>query len=213
MLSIIKSFGLTGINGYLVNVEVDLNQGLPNYDLVGLVGTSTKESKERVRSAIKNSGFKYPILKITINLAPADTKKEGPLYDLPIAIGILSASEQVNIASAQRYLMIGELGLNGDLKKVNGVLPILISARQLGFKKIILPKDNEKQIFGIVPTELFYTQEPILAPIVKRKLYCKTVALDCISFRVIPHQRTQILIQCLSPCFCIYAVLTLQKLD
>ncbi len=155
MLSIIKSFGLTGINGYLVNVEVDLNQGLPNYDLVGLVGTSTKESKERVRSAIKNSGFKYPILKITINLAPADTKKEGPLYDLPIAIGILSASEQVNIASAQRYLMIGELGLNGDLKKVNGVLPILISARQLGFKKIILPKDNEKEASFIEGLEVY----------------------------------------------------------
>lgn len=145
MLSIIKSYGLIGINGYFVNVEVDINNGLPSYDIVGLVGTSTKESKERVKSAIKNSGFKYPILKITINLAPADIKKEGPLYDLPIAIGILSASEQVNLEKASQYLFIGELSLNGDIKKVNGVLPVLISARQMGFKNIIIPKENENE--------------------------------------------------------------------
>ncbi len=142
MLSIIKSFGLNGISGYLVKCEVDINQGLPGYDIVGLVGTSIKESKERVRSAIKNSCLQYPILKITVNLAPADTKKEGPIYDLAIAIGLLSATEQVNLQNSQQFIFLGELSLDGTVKRINGVLPILISARQQGYKKIILPKEN-----------------------------------------------------------------------
>ena len=95
MLSIVNSYGLSGINGYIIKCEVDISNGLPGYDIVGLVGTSMKESKERVKSAIKNSALKYPIVKITVNLAPADTKKEGPLYDLPVALGILNATEQI----------------------------------------------------------------------------------------------------------------------
>lgn len=142
MLSIIKSYGLTGIEGYQVKVEVDINQGLPGYDIVGLVGTSIKESKERVRSAIKNSCLQYPILKVTVNLAPADTKKEGPIYDLAIAIGMLSATEQVKLDHVRDYVFLGELGLNGELRKINGVLPILISAREAGFTKFIIPKEN-----------------------------------------------------------------------
>lgn len=142
MLSTIKSYGLTGINGYLVKCEIDINQGLPGYEIVGLVGTAIKESKERVKSAIKNSGLKYPIVKITINLAPADTKKDGPLYDLPIALGILSATEQVHRDKLKDYIIFGELGLDGEIRKVNGVLPILISARLDGFKKVIIPKEN-----------------------------------------------------------------------
>lgn len=145
MLSIVKSYGLKGIEGYLVVAEVDINQGLPSYDIVGLVGTSTKESKERVRSAIKNSGLSYPILKITVNLAPADTKKEGSLYDLAIAVGILSATEQINIAKVKDYIFLGELSLDGAVRKVNGVLPILIAARSEGHKKVIIPKENEKE--------------------------------------------------------------------
>src|SRR5574344_1568205 len=142
MLSKTQSFGLKGIEGYPVSVEVDINQGLPTYDIVGLVGTSTKESKERVRSAIKNSALVYPIHKITINLAPADTKKEGPIYDLAIAIGILCASEQIDSSLVKDYVYLGELGLDGDVRKINGVLPILIAAREKGYNKIILPKDN-----------------------------------------------------------------------
>jgi len=142
MLSIVKSYGLTGIDGYLVKAEVDINQGLPSYDIVGLVGTSIKESKERVKSAIKNSGFQYPILKLTINLAPADTKKEGPIYDLAVAVGILSASEQANIERVKDYIFLGELSLDGGVRKINGVLPILIAARQDGHKKVIIPKEN-----------------------------------------------------------------------
>lgn len=155
MLSIVKSYGLTGINGYLVKAEIDINQGLPSYDIVGLVGTAIKESKERVKSAIKNSGFQYPILRLTINLAPADTKKEGPIYDLAIAMGILSASEQVNIDKVQDYIFLGELSLDGGVRRINGVLPILIAARQAGYKKIIIPKENEMEASFIDGLEVY----------------------------------------------------------
>ena len=155
MLSIINSYGLTGIDGYKVKVEVDINQGLPGYDIVGLVGTSTKESKERVRSAIKNSCLNYPIHKITVNLAPADTKKDGPIYDLAIAIGLLSATEQVKLDHLKDFILLGELGLNGELRKINGVLPILISALKEGYTKFILPKDNELEASYIDGLEVY----------------------------------------------------------
>lgn len=145
MLSIIKSYGLTGLDGYVVNAEIDINQGLPGYDIVGLVGTAIKESKERVRSAIKNSGLNYPINKITINLAPANTKKEGAIYDLPIAIGVLAATNQLSLDNAKKFMFLGELSLNGEVKKINGVLPILISARNQGIKNIILPYENKQE--------------------------------------------------------------------
>lgn len=155
MLSIVKSFGLQGISGYLINAEIDINQGLPSYEIVGLVGTSIKESKERVRSAIKNSGLQYPILKIIVNLAPANMKKEGPIYDLAIAIGILSATEQVKIHKIKDYIFLGELSLNGSVKHVNGVLPILIAANQLGFKKFIIPSENKNEASFIEGIEVF----------------------------------------------------------
>ncbi len=142
MLSIVKSFGLNGIDGYLVRAEIDINQGLPGYDIVGLVGTAIKESKERVRSAIKNSGLNYPVTKITVNLAPANTKKDGPVYDLAIAVGILSATNQIKIENTKQFVFLGELSLDGTVRKINGVLPILISAKQNGFSNIIIPYDN-----------------------------------------------------------------------
>ena len=145
MLSIIKSFGLNGIDGYEVRVEIDINQGLPSYDIVGLVGTAIKESKERVRSAIKNSGFNYPINKITVNLAPANTHKDGPVYDLAIAVGILSASNQIKIENVKDFVFLGELSLDGTVRKINGVLPILISAKQVGITNIIIPFDNKNE--------------------------------------------------------------------
>ncbi|MBQ7352301.1 MAG: YifB family Mg chelatase-like AAA ATPase [Clostridia bacterium] len=142
MLSIVNSYGLNGIDGYIIKCEVDITNGLPGYDIVGLVGASMKESKERVKSAIKNSGLKYPIVKVTVNLAPADTKKEGPVYDLPVALGILSATEQIPESTLDEYIVLGELGLDGSVRKINGVLPILIAARLDGHKKIIVPKEN-----------------------------------------------------------------------
>ncbi len=145
MLSIIKSFGLNGISGYLVRVEIDINHGLPAYDVVGLADVAIKESKQRVRSAIKNSALEFPINKITVNLAPADTKKEGSIYDLAIAIGLLSATSQVDYAKSKDYAYVGELSLDGSIRKINGLLPILISARDLGVTKIIVPYENAKE--------------------------------------------------------------------
>lgn len=145
MLSKVKSYGLNGLSGYLLDVEVDINLGLPAYETVGLADTAVKESKERVRSAIKNSGFRYPVERITINLAPADTKKEGVLYDLPIALGILSATGQVDYRLLADYVILGELSLDGNLRAANGIMPILISARLEGFRNFIIPKDNAKE--------------------------------------------------------------------
>ena len=158
MLSKILSYGILGIEGYPVTVEVDLSGGLPAFDLVGLADTSIKESKERVRSAIKNSGLDYPINKITINLAPADKKKTGPTYDVAIAVAILSATGKIDIEKISNIVFLGELSLDGTIQKVNGVLPIIISARENGFKKIIIPKANEKEASYIDGLEI-YTAE------------------------------------------------------
>ncbi len=146
MIAKVLSYGLIGIDGYKIDVEVDIHNGLPGYDVVGLADTAIKESKERVKSAIKNTPLvEFPRYKIIVNLAPADTKKEGSYYDLAIAMGILKATDQIKNESIKDYILIGELSLNGDLRKVNGILPILISSRQAGFKKVIIPYDNQNE--------------------------------------------------------------------
>ena len=145
MFSKVNSFGLMGLQGIKIDVEVDTNQGLPSYDIVGLPDAAVKESKERVRSAIKNSGFKFPTNKITVNLAPASVKKAGPNYDLPIAVSILVSSSQLVSSSLNKYVIIGELGLDGKIKAINGVLPALISARGLGYENFIIPKQNARE--------------------------------------------------------------------
>ncbi len=145
MLSKILSFGLNGINGYPVEIEIDLNVGLPGYEVVGLADTAIKESKSRVKAAIKNSTFNYPIHKIIINLAPADTKKEGSMYDLPIALGILGAQGTLKNGVLKDYVILGELALNGEIRKLNGILPMLISAKQMGYQKFIIPKENANE--------------------------------------------------------------------
>lgn len=155
MLSKVLSFGLVGIEGFAVEIETDILGGVPGFDIVGLGDTAVKESKERVKSAIRNSGLEYPVKHYTINLAPADIKKEGPLYDLGIAVGILSASEQIVNKNYKQYIYLGELSLDGSIKKVRGVLPILISARSLGFKKVIIPKENEEEARYIDGMEIY----------------------------------------------------------
>lgn len=145
MLAKVLSYGLNGIDGFLVNVEADIASGLPKFDIVGLADTAVKESKDRVKSAIKNSGYEYPIDAVTINLAPADKKKEGPIYDLPIAMALLAANGKIETKKLKDVIFLGELSLDGSIKKVNGVLPILISAHKLGYKNFIIPKENEKE--------------------------------------------------------------------
>ena len=142
MLAKILSFGLNGITGYPVEIEIDINTGIPGYDVVGLADTAIKESKSRVKSAIKNSTYNYPINKIIINLAPADTKKEGSMYDLPIALGILVAQDIIKNSDLKDYVILGELSLDGEIRKLNGILPMLISAKQLGYSKFIIPYEN-----------------------------------------------------------------------
>jgi len=155
MLAKIMSYGFWGIDGYEVKVEIDINAGIPGYDVVGLADTAVKESKERVRAAIKNSGFNYPINKIIVNLAPANTKKVGSLYDLPIATGILVSNSTISQASVKDYIILGELSLDGTVSKVNGILPMLISAKQRGFKKFIIPYDNMLEASFIDEVEVY----------------------------------------------------------
>ncbi|MBE5742562.1 MAG: ATP-binding protein [Clostridiales bacterium] len=145
MLAKCTGFTLLGLAGEVVEVEVDTNNGLPAFDIVGLPDAAVKESKERVRSAIKNSGKKFPNHKITVNLAPADLKKEGAGLDLPIALGIIKASGQLGDSDLTDTVMIGELSLDGSIRGVTGVLPMLISAREKGFKKAVIPFENSKE--------------------------------------------------------------------
>ena len=144
MIAKINAFTLMGLNGIPIEVEVDVNNGLPTFDVVGLADTAVKEAKERVRSAIKNSGRQMPVKHLTINLAPADVKKEGSSLDLAIAIGVLVSSGQIE-ADVRDTVFIGELSLDGSLRRVNGVLPILISALDTGYKKFIIPEGNAKE--------------------------------------------------------------------
>lgn len=142
MIAKICSFALLGLKGIPVSVEVDVNNGLPAFEIVGLGDTAVKESKERVRSAIKNSGRTVPTRRLTANLAPADVKKEGSIFDLPLAIGVLVASGQL-LADTSNTVFLGELSLDGSLRRINGVLPTIISALSFGYKNFIVPKGNE----------------------------------------------------------------------
>ena len=141
MLSKVLSFGLIGLNGYPVIVETDISSGMPVYETVGLPGAAVRESKERVRAAIKNSGLDYPQKRITINLAPADTKKYGPIYDLAIAVGLLCASGQAATPD-DKSVFLGELSLDGSLRGISGALPMAISAKEAGYKNLFISADN-----------------------------------------------------------------------
>ena len=142
MLSQVYSCGVLGIDGVVITVEIDVAGGLPAYVTVGLPDAGVRESKERVCAAIKNSGWRFPMKRVTINLAPADLKKEGAAYDLPIALGLLAATEQLDCKALADYVFIGELSLSGELRPVAGVLPMVLAARRQGFKKIIVPEKN-----------------------------------------------------------------------
>ncbi len=144
MIAQINTTALFGIDGHIIEVEGDISNGLPGFDIVGLPDAAVKESKERIRAAIKNSGLVMPSKRITLNLAPADIKKEGAHFDLPMAVGILTASEQLKQPSADSAFL-GELSLNGDLRRINGVLPMVISAYQKGIKTIFLPEENARE--------------------------------------------------------------------
>ena len=168
MLAKVHSFGVLGIDTYPVEIEVDVSPGLPNITIVGLPDSAIKESKERVRSGIKNSGFTFPAEKITINLAPADVKKEGSAFDLAIALGILAASNQINRDVLSEYFFVAELSLHGELRSIKGALIMALSLKKRRIKNIVLPSVNlseaivvkEAKVFGLKTlrevTELLY---------------------------------------------------------
>ncbi len=144
MIARVQSYALAGLEGVCVTVEADVSRGVPSYEMVGLPDAAVKESKERVRSAVKNSMLEFPMHKITVNLAPAYVKKEGTSFDLPVAISLLVGYGTLQ-ADVSGIIFLGELALNGDLRPVSGVLPALISARDKGFKQFIIPYENAKE--------------------------------------------------------------------
>src|SRR3990172_11842812 len=142
MLSRVLSCATIGIEAYIVEVEVDIALGLPTFSTVGLPDTAVKESKDRVKAAIVNTGFEFPVRRITVNLAPADIRKEGPFFDLPIAIGIIAAQGLIDENILKDYIILGELSLDGGVRHIKGALPMAVAARNSGKKGIILPKGN-----------------------------------------------------------------------
>ena len=155
MLATVLSGALVGIDGLLVEVEVDVALGLPQFTTVGLPEGAVRESKDRVRSAIKNSGYEFPSRKITVNLAPADIKKEGSAYDLPIALGILAAEGWLDKERIVQYALLGELSLDGRVKPIQGVLPLAVMAKEKGLKGLILPQENAAEAAVVEGLEVF----------------------------------------------------------
>ncbi|MFO7760395.1 MAG: YifB family Mg chelatase-like AAA ATPase [Desulfobia sp.] len=168
MLARVLSSSVQGIDAVPVEVEVDLVFGLPNFATVGLPEGAVRESKDRVRAAIKNSGYEFPNQRITVNLAPADIKKSGTGFDLPMAVGILTAAQICNRENLERYCIIGELSLDGRLRPVQGVLPMMITARQQGLKGALIPSANSREAavvrdLDIIPVDHLHQAVDFLA--------------------------------------------------
>ena len=141
MYSEVKSFGLRGLSGFAVTAEADLSSGLPQFTIVGLPDSAVKESADRVRSAAKNLGYTWPVSRITVNLAPADVRKTGPVYDLPVFLALMAAGGQLPPLTPEKAF-IGELGLDGSLRPVSGVLSMALCAAEFGVKELFLPRSN-----------------------------------------------------------------------
>ena len=161
MLAMVQSCAVVGLDGALVQVEVDLAQGLSAFTIVGLPDAAVNEAKERVRAAIRNSNLQFPLKRITVNLAPADLRKEGPSYDLPMAVGVLRASEQV-VFDDVGCLFLGELGLDGTLRHTNGILPMVALARDHGITTVFVPAIDAQEAalvegVAIIPVESLAT--------------------------------------------------------
>ena len=186
MIAKVQSYALSGLEGVPVTVETDISKGLPAYEMVGLPDTAVKESKERVKSAIRNSALDFPAHRITINFAPAYVKKEGSSFDLAVAISLLLAYGQLE-ANVDGVVFFGELALSGELRPITGVLPLIISARDKGFKKFIIPKMNEKEASFVCGVEVYSAETLMevvnhlsgLSPLPKVKAQEFTLRNDC----------------------------------
>lgn len=155
MFSQINSCGLVGIDGFEVSVQTDISNGIPMFEIVGLPDAAVREAKERVRAAIKNMGFQFPAKRIIINLAPASQKKAGSIYDLPITVSILTATEQISGLDIENSMFIGELSLDGTLNSIDGVLPMVIYAYTKGYKKVFVPYENADEAAVISGIEIY----------------------------------------------------------
>ena len=145
MYSKVTSGGVLGVEGLLIQVETDINDGLPMFNMVGFLSACVKEAGERVRTALKNSGFQIPPKRITINLSPADIRKEGTAYDLPIAIGIMVSMGIIPSERTENILILGELGLDGRVNAVSGILPVVHHAVKQGITRCLVPADNAEE--------------------------------------------------------------------
>ena len=154
MLAFVQSCGLSGIEGFAVEVEVNLAHGMPLFEIVGLPDASVKESRERVRAALKNSGYQFPAERMTVNLAPADLKKEGPAFDLPIALGMLACMGLIDQEALRGVRVFGELSLNGAVRPVRGALPMVISELERGARRFMLPAENAGEVSCIEGAEV-----------------------------------------------------------
>lgn len=154
MFARINSMGLQGVDGFPIAVEADLSQGLPGFDVVGLPGAAVRESRDRVRASMKNCGFTYPVSRITVNLAPADVRKEGSVYDLPLLLALLRASGQFR-ASTEDAAFVGELSLTGEVRPVRGVLPMVIAARDAGLRRMFVPAANAAEGAVVTGIEVY----------------------------------------------------------
>lgn len=162
MVSKVKSCALLGIDGCIVDVETDISNGIPSFDVVGLGDMAVRESRERVRAAIKNSGIDFPVRRITINLAPASLRKGGAMYDVSIAIGILVASGIIKNTDLTSYMFLGELSLDGSIKPVDGIISMVCCAAANDIKNVIVPESNsdEAAVFksvNILPVKILMT--------------------------------------------------------
>ena len=154
MLALVDALAVLGVDAYLVQVEVDVSSGMVSFSLVGLPDAAVRESGERVRAAIRNSGFTMPTKRITVNLAPADTKKQGPLFDLPIALGVLLGDGQIR-PRLEDFAAVGELGLNGEVRPVTGVLPMALGAKSVGKQALLVPKANAAEAAVVQGLDVF----------------------------------------------------------
>ena len=188
MIAKITCFALIGLEGVPVEVETDVNKGVPAYEMVGLPDAAVKESKERVRSALKNSGLTFPLNKITVNFAPADIRKEGASFDLAVAISLLKASSQLVGAATDGIVFLGELALNGDLRPVSGLLPILISAKNSGYKKFVIPYANAREASFLSGAEIYPADT--LTDVVNHLLGLQPLELLETALYALPKERT-----------------------
>ena len=155
MIGKIRSASVIGLDAYPVEVEVDIANGLPMFTIVGLPDAAVKESRDRVRAAVKNTGFQFPVKKITINMAPADIKKEGSAFDLPMALGILLADGVLTEAQVKDFIIVGELSLNGEVRSIKGALSLSVAAGRLKGKRLILPEENADEAAVVKGVEVY----------------------------------------------------------